>query len=153
MWHVWLVWIPPTKRNSMKRVENFERYVIFSCYYSLILLIRWFVLLCLFVILDLIFKWFYSLDNYPFQFVPHWTLIVYSFVFECRNLLGSGYIKWYPEFCFCGVYLCFHKVLTTEFVIIPFDLHWVVMVKIISSCLCSLVVVQSAMRQGVVSHF
>jgi hypothetical protein len=25
---------------------NFERYVIFSCYYLLILLIRWFVLLC-----------------------------------------------------------------------------------------------------------
>jgi hypothetical protein len=24
------------KRKSMKRVENFKRYVIFSCYYSLI---------------------------------------------------------------------------------------------------------------------
>jgi hypothetical protein len=47
------------------------------------------------------------------------------------------------------VYLCFHTVLTTEFVIIPFELHWAVMVKIISSCLCSPVVVQSAMRQDV----
>jgi hypothetical protein len=42
-WHMWLVWILTTKRKSMKRVENFERYVIFSCYYSLILLIRRFV--------------------------------------------------------------------------------------------------------------
>jgi hypothetical protein len=49
------------------------------------------------------------------------------------------------------VYLCFHTVLTTEGVSIPFDLHFAVMVKILSSCLCSLVVVQSAMRQGV-SH-
>ncbi len=54
-------------------------------------------------------------------------------------------------FCFCGVYLCFHTVLTNEGVIIPFDQHLLVMVKIISSCLCSAVVVQSAMRQ-VVSH-
>jgi hypothetical protein len=36
MWHVWLVWILTTKHKSMKRVENFERYVIFSCYYSFI---------------------------------------------------------------------------------------------------------------------
>ncbi len=149
MWHVWLVWILTTKRKSMKRVENLERYVIFSCYYSLILLIRRFVLLCSLVILDLIFKRFYSLDNYPFQFVPHWTLIVYSFIFECRNLLG---IKMIPRVLFYGVYLCFQTVLTTEFVIIPLDLHWAVMVKIISSCLCSPVVVQSAMRQDV-SHF
>jgi hypothetical protein len=35
----------------------------------------------------------------------------------------------------------------TEFVIIPFDLHGAVMVMIISSCLCSPIVVQSAMRQ------
>jgi hypothetical protein len=61
-------------------------------------------------------------------------------------------MKWCPDFCFCGVYLCFHTVLTTEGVIIRFDPHWAVMVKIISSCLCSPVVVQSAMRQ-VVSHF
>ena len=49
------------------------------------------------------------------------------------------------------MYLCFHTVLTTECVIIPFDLHYVVMVKILSSCLCSPAVVQSAMRQDV-SH-
>jgi hypothetical protein len=41
-----LVWILTTKHKSMKRVENFERYVIFSFYNSLILLIRWFFLLC-----------------------------------------------------------------------------------------------------------
>jgi hypothetical protein len=45
------------------------------------------------------------------------------------------------------VYLCFHIVLTIEGVIIPFDLHFMVMVKILSSCLCSPVVVQSAMGQ------
>jgi hypothetical protein len=56
-----------------------------------------------------------------------------------------------PRVCFCGVYLCFQTVLTTEGVIIPFDLHFAVMVKILSSCPCSLVVVQSAMRQDV-SH-
>ncbi len=44
---------------------------------------------------------------------------------------------------------CFHTVFTTEGVIIPFDLHLVVMVKILSSCLCSPIVVQSAMRQDV----
>jgi hypothetical protein len=45
------------------------------------------------------------------------------------------------------VYLCFHTVLTTEGVIIPFDLHFAVMMKILSCCLCSPVLVQSAMRQ------
>jgi hypothetical protein len=49
------------------------------------------------------------------------------------------------------VYLCFHTVLTIECVIIPFDLHFAVMVKILSSCLCSPVVVQSALRQDM-SH-
>ncbi len=49
------------------------------------------------------------------------------------------------------MYLCFHTVLTTEGVIIPIDLHFTVMVKILSICLCSPVVVQSAMRQDV-SH-
>jgi hypothetical protein len=55
---------------------------------------RWFVnqmvlvFLCSFIILDLFFKRCYSPDNYLFQFVPHWTLIVCSFVFEWRNLLG-----------------------------------------------------------------
>jgi hypothetical protein len=48
------------------------------------------------------------------------------------------------------VYRCFHTVLTTEGVIIPFDLRFAVMVKILSSCLFSSVVVQSgAMRQDV----
>jgi hypothetical protein len=49
------------------------------------------------------------------------------------------------------VHLCFHIVLTTKGVIIPFDLHFAVMVNILSSYLCSLVIVQSAMRQDV-SH-
>ncbi len=39
-------WILKTKCKSMKRVENFERYVIFSCYYLLILLIKWFLFCC-----------------------------------------------------------------------------------------------------------
>jgi hypothetical protein len=56
-----------------------------------------------------------------------------------------------PRVLFCGVYLCCHTVLTTEGVIIPFDLRFAVMVKILSSCLCSPVVVLSAMRQ-VVPH-
>jgi hypothetical protein len=43
---VWLVWILTTKHKSMKRVENFERYVIFSCYYSLMFLIRQFLFCC-----------------------------------------------------------------------------------------------------------
>ncbi len=49
------------------------------------------------------------------------------------------------------MYLCFHTVLTSEGAIIPFDRHFAVMVKILSSCLCSPVVIQSAMRQDV-SH-
>ncbi len=49
------------------------------------------------------------------------------------------------------MYLYFHAVLTTEGVINPFGLHFAVMVRMTSSCLCSLVVVQSAMRQDV-SH-
>ncbi len=146
MWHVWLVWILTTKRKSMKRAENFERYVIFSCYYLLICSSNGFV----FVVLTCYVRFlssngFYSPDINPFWFVPHWILIVCSFVFEWRNHLGI----WNDAqiFCFCGVSLCFHAVLTTEGVIIPFDLHWAVKVKIISSCLCSPVVVPSAMRQ------
>ncbi len=46
MWHVWLVWILTTKHKSLKRVENFETYVIFSCYYLLILLIKWLLFCC-----------------------------------------------------------------------------------------------------------
>ncbi len=88
MWHVWLVWILTTKQKFMKRVENFERYV------SSLAITCWFVnqtvfvLLCSLVILDLFFKRFYSPDIYPFQLFLHWTLIVCSFVFEWRNLLG-----------------------------------------------------------------
>ena len=87
-WPVWLVWILTTKRKSMKRVENFERYIIFSCHYLLILLINGFCFAVLTHYLDLIFTRFYSPDIYPFQFVLHWTLIVGSFVFEWHNLLG-----------------------------------------------------------------
>jgi hypothetical protein len=88
MQHVWLVWILPTKHKFLKRVENLERYVIFSCHYLLILLINSFSFAVLTCHLDLIFKRFYSLDIYPFQFIPHWTLIVCSFVFEWRIFLG-----------------------------------------------------------------
>ncbi len=40
MWHMWLVWILTTNHKSLKRVKNFERLVIFSCYCLLILLIK-----------------------------------------------------------------------------------------------------------------
>ncbi len=64
---MWLVWILTTKRKFLKRVENLERYGIFSFHYLLILLIkRFFVLLCSLVILDLFFKRFFSPDIYPF---------------------------------------------------------------------------------------
>ncbi len=56
-----------------------------------------------------------------------------------------------PRYLFLRSVPLFHTVITTEGVIIPFDLHFAVMVKILSSCLCSPVVVQSAMRQDV-SH-
>jgi hypothetical protein len=78
MWPVWLVWILTTKRKSLKWLENFERYVTFSCCYSLIVLIKCFF--CFFVFthyLDLFFKRFYSPDIFPLQLVPHWTLIVH----------------------------------------------------------------------------
>ncbi len=91
--------------------------------------------------LDLFFKWFYSPDICSFQLFA--LNPDCSFIFEWQF---SRYMKWCPDSCFCGAYLCFHTVLTTEGVIIPTDLHWTVMVKIISSCLCSPVVVQSAMR-------
>ncbi len=44
--HVWLVWKLTTKRQFLKRVENLERYVIFSCHYLLILLIQQFLFCC-----------------------------------------------------------------------------------------------------------
>ena len=52
-----------------------------------------------------------------------------------------------PRVLFLQSVPLFHTLLTTEGVIIPFDLHFVVMVKILSSCLCSPVIVQSAIRQ------
>ncbi len=149
MWHMWLVWILTTKRKSLKRVENFERYVIFSCYYLLILLIKQFLFCCAHLlfrfILQTVLLFWYSSFSICSALIPDC-----SCVFEWRNLLGIGNDA--QIFVFCGVQLCFHTVLTTESVIIPFDLHWAVMMKIISSCLCSPVIVQSAMRQDV-SHF
>jgi hypothetical protein len=61
-----------TKRKSMKRVESFERYVIFSCYYLLICLSNGFcfvVLTCHFRFnLQMVFNfWMFIL----FQFVLH----------------------------------------------------------------------------------
>ncbi len=46
MWHVWLVRILTTKHKFLKRVKNLERYVIFSCHYSLSLLIKRFLFCC-----------------------------------------------------------------------------------------------------------
>jgi hypothetical protein len=91
MWHVWLVWKLTTKSKYMERVENFERYVIFSCYYLLILLIKRFLFCCVHSLFRFIL-WTVSLSRYcPFQFVPNWTLIVCSFIFAWRNFLGIWY--------------------------------------------------------------
>jgi hypothetical protein len=38
------------------------------------------ILLCLFIILELIFKWFYSLDMYPFDWVCIEPLIVHLYL-------------------------------------------------------------------------
>ncbi len=150
MWHVWLVWTQlTTKRTSLKRVENFERCVIFSCYTLLILLIKQFLFCCVHSISRFILQSVLLFGYLPFSICSALNPDC-SFVFEWRNFLGI----WNDAqiFVFCGVYLCFHTVLTTDGVIIPIDLHWAVMVKIISSCLCSPVVVQSAMKQDM-SHF
>ncbi len=82
MWQVWLVWM----HKFLKRVEDFERYVIFSWSYSLILLIKWFLFCCVHLL---------------FRFIL-WTVLLRifilfnlfclnpdcSFIFEWRNLLG-----------------------------------------------------------------
>ncbi len=149
MWQLWLVWILTTKRKSLERVENFMNYKIFSCYYWLIYSIQTvFILLCLLVIRYILQAGFYSPDIQPFNLFPHWTLIVHLSV---NDVIFQIY-EMMPRFLFCKVNLCFHTFLTTEGVIIPFDLHCTVMVKIINSCLCSPVVAQSAMRQDM-SHF
>ncbi len=119
MWHVWLVWILTTKHKSLERVENFERYVIFSCYYLLIYSTQTvFILLCLLIIrfiLQMVLLWGYL----SFLFVPHWTLIVHL---SLNDVILQVFEKM-PRFLFCGMYLCFHTLLTTEGVIISFDLH------------------------------
>ncbi len=149
MWHVWLVWILTTKRKFLKRLENLERYVIISCHYSLILLIKRFLFCCVHLLFLIYFLQMVLLSGYLFFLIC--SALNPDYLFNCLWMLTeySRYMNWCPDFCFCRVYLCFHKVLTTEGVIILFDLHWAVMVKIISSCLCSPVVVQSAMRQVV----
>jgi hypothetical protein len=150
MWQVWLVWILTTKRKSLKRVENFERYVIFSCYYLLILLIKWLLFCCVHLLFRFILQAVLLSGYLSFQFVPHWTLIVCSFIFEWRNLLFL--YEMMPRFCLVE---CTFVSIQFLCVIIPFDLHLAVMVKILSrsSCLCSPVIVQSAMRQDVSVYF
>ncbi len=87
MWHVWLVWILTTKRKSLERVENFERYIIFSCYYLLIYSIQMvFILLCLLVI-RLILQMVLLSGYSSFQFVSALNPDC-SFVFDGRNSLG-----------------------------------------------------------------
>jgi hypothetical protein len=56
MWHVWLVWILTTKHKTLKRVENFERYVICSCHYLLILLNTRFLFCCVYLLFRFIFQ-------------------------------------------------------------------------------------------------
>jgi hypothetical protein len=121
MWRVWLVWILTTKHKSMKRVENFERCVIFSCYYLLILLIKRFLFCCVHLLFRFILQ-MVLLYGYLSLSICSALNPDCSFVFEWHNLLGI----WNDAQIFLwGVYLCVHTVLTTEGVIIPFDLHWV----------------------------
>jgi hypothetical protein len=67
--NVWLVWILTTKRKSLKRVETCQRRHFNSwlfCYVNLLL--------------ELIFKWFYSPDIFPFDLFPIEPLIVHSYL-------------------------------------------------------------------------
>ncbi len=85
MWHVWLVWILTTKHKPLKRVENFERYVIFSCYYSWILLFKRFLCCCVHLWFRFILQTVLLSRNLSFSICS--TLNPdYSFVFECCNL-------------------------------------------------------------------
>ncbi len=148
--HVRLVWIPTTKHKSFE--ESGELWE--TCNLLLLLLIDFINKRFLFCCVHPLFRYILQtvlLSGYlSFSICsalnPDW-----SFVFEWRNCLGR-YMKWCPDFYFCRVYFCFHTVLSTDSVIILIDLHWAVMVKIISSYLCSPVVFQSAMRQDM-SHF
>ncbi len=87
MWHMWLVWILTTKRKSMKRVENFERYVIFSCCYSLILLIKRFLFCCVHSLFRFILQTV-LLSGYLSFSICSALAPDCSFVFEWRNLHG-----------------------------------------------------------------
>ncbi len=80
-----------TNKQALVYEESGELWEV--CYLLLLLLIDFvdqmvFILFCQLVTLEIIFKRFYSPDNYPFPFVPHWTLIVCSLVFEWCNPLG-----------------------------------------------------------------
>ena len=86
MWHVWLVWILTTKHKSLNRVENFERYAIFSSYNFVAFINQTvFVLLCALVF------WICSYN----RFTP-WIFILFNlfriepwlFIFLC-NFLGT----------------------------------------------------------------
>ncbi len=149
VWHVWLVWILPTKCKSLKRVENFEIYVIFFCYYLFILLIKLFLFCCVHLLFRLIHQTV-LLSRYLSFSICSALNPDCSFVFEWRNLLGI----WYDAQIFVSAECTFASIqfLFTEGMSILFGLHWAVMVKIISSYLCSPVVVWSAMRQDM-SHF
>ncbi len=66
-WHVWLVWILTTKRNSLKRVETCQKkhFISWLFYYVYSLLI---------------FKRFYSLNVYPFDLFCIEPLIVHLYL-------------------------------------------------------------------------
>jgi hypothetical protein len=147
MWHMWLVWILTTKHKFLKRVENLERYVIFPCHHLLILLIKWFLFCCVYLLFRFILQTVLLSGYLSFSICS--TLNPDCLFIRLWMTYYSRYIKWCPDFLFLRSVPLFPY---SSYMIIPFNLNWAVMVKIISSCLCSPVVVQSAMRQ-VVSHF
>jgi hypothetical protein len=87
MWHVWLVWILTTKRKSLKRVENLERYVIFTCYYLLILSIKRFLCCCVHLLSRFILQTV-LLSRYLSSSICSALNPDCSFVFEWPKFLG-----------------------------------------------------------------
>jgi hypothetical protein len=78
-------------------VENFERCIIFSCYYLLIYSIQTVFILLFFCLYSVLFlKRFYSPDIHPINLFMHWTLIVHLSL----NGVFSRCLKRCRVFCF-----------------------------------------------------
>ncbi len=138
MWNMWLVLILTSKHKSLKRVENFEMDVIFSCYYSLILLIIQFLFYCVHLLSRFILQTVLLSGYFSFSICSALNPDC-SFVFEWRNVLVIWtdaqifVLRSLPLFPYSSYYW---RCDPTSY------LQWAVMVKIINSCLCSPVVIQ-----------